>query len=389
LKKLAIITTHPIQYYAPIFQVLHERGNIELKVFYTWGKDACKKHDPGFGKSIEWDLPLLDGYPFEWIQNTASDPGSHHYKGIKNPSLIKQVSIWQPDAVLVFGWAYQSHLTAMRYFHTKLPVYFRGDSTLLDDKKNLRSVLKSIFLKWVYGFTDHAFYVGTQNKKYFKKYGLKESQLTFAPHAADNLRFEKNRSAEAAEIRDQLGVGVNDLLVLYAGKFEEKKNPGILLQAFIELNNPDVRLLFVGNGILEINLKSQISNLKSDNIHFIDFQNQTQMPVIYQACDLFCLPSKGPAETWGLAVNEAMACGKAILVSDQVGCAADLIKPGENGFIFKSGNLADLKEKLEHLTECKTTLKAYGKRSQEIISEWNFSAIASALENQLNNEPER
>jgi glycosyltransferase involved in cell wall biosynthesis len=123
-----------------------------------------------------------------------------------------------------------------------------------------------------------------------------------------------------------------------------------------------------------------------DNIHFMDFQNQSSMPVIYQVCDLFCLPSKGPGETWGLAVNEAMACGKAVLVSDKVGCAIDLVKENQNGAIFKNENADDLISCLKTLTQSKSLLNEYGKRAEQIIQNWNFLKIAEAIENQLINE---
>ncbi|MNI79776.1 UDP-D-galactose:(glucosyl)lipopolysaccharide-1,6-D-galactosyltransferase [compost metagenome] len=121
-------------------------------------------------------------------------------------------------------------------------------------------------------------------------------------------------------------------------------------------------------------------------IHFLDFQNQTAMPVVYQACDLFCLPSQGPGETWGLAVNEAMAAGKAVLVSDKVGCAADLVKPMINGAIFKSGDLADLKQKLKTLTENKTKLAQMGLASHQIIQDWSFEKQVKAIVNSILNK---
>jgi hypothetical protein len=102
--RLAIITTHPIQYYAPVFKLLNEAQQINIIVFYTWGQKATEKFDPGFGKNIDWDIPLLQGYDYEWVKNTSTDPGSHHFKGIINPELIARVNTWQPDALLVFGW---------------------------------------------------------------------------------------------------------------------------------------------------------------------------------------------------------------------------------------------------------------------------------------------
>ncbi len=187
--RLAIITTHPIQYYAPVFKLLHDRGKIDSKVFYTWGEKAINNYDPGFDTTISWDLPLLSGYPYEWVKNTSSDPGSHHFKGIITPDLIANIEAWQPDAVLIYGWAYHSHLKILRHFKNRLPVYFRGDSTLLDQPGRLKKYLKELFLKWIYTHVDFAIYTGTNSKAYFKKYGLKEKQLIFAPHAIDNQRF--------------------------------------------------------------------------------------------------------------------------------------------------------------------------------------------------------
>jgi glycosyltransferase involved in cell wall biosynthesis len=383
LKKLAIITTHPIQYYAPVFKLLNQRKRINIKVFYTWGQTSLQKHDPGFGKQVEWDIPLLEGYDYEWAINTSPRPGSHHSKGIINPGLIAQIGAYQPDAILIFGWNYHSHLKAMRYFKNKVPVYFRGDSTLLDEQGGLKSLLKTIYLKWVYRHIDHAFYVGTNNKAYFKKYGLKDKQLSFAPHAVDNDRFATSRQVEVTELRKNVGIGIQDRVILFAGKFEEKKMPQLLLNAFLLINNQALHLLFVGNGVLEDQLRKQAAG--HANIHFLNFQNQSYMPVIYQACDLFCLPSKGPGETWGLAVNEAMACGKAVLVSDQCGCAVDLVTK-TNGIICKSGDIDEITLGLKKITANTTDLKAMGRQSALLIKDWKFEHIAAAIENKLLNE---
>jgi glycosyltransferase involved in cell wall biosynthesis len=379
--QLAIITTHPIQYYAPVFKLLHERQQINIKVFYTCGANMPHLHDEGFGVKITWDIPLLEGYPYEWVNNTAANPGSHHFKGIINPGLIDQVNAFKPDALLVIGWSYSGHLKAMRYYKNKIPVFFRGDSTLLDEKPGIKNILRYALLKWVYKHVDHAFYTGTNNKAYFKKYGLQDNQLSFAPHAVDNDRFAIDRAAEVQLFKQQLGIPETDIIILFAGKFQEKKDPELLLNAFITLKKAQVHLLFAGDGHLANTLKLKAQGHK--NIHFIDFQNQTYMPVIYQACDLFCLPSKGPGETWGLAVNEAMAGKKAVLVANKCGCAVDLVKKEINGDIFKSANSDDLVNCLNYLTESKTLLQSYGEQSFLMIQDWNFLNTVKAIEDKL------
>jgi len=379
--RLAIVTTHPIQYYAPVFKLLADK--IDVKVFYTWGSEAMEKFDPGFGKAISWDIPLLDGYSYEWVKNTAPNPGSHHFKGIINPNLINQIKFWQADAVLVYGWAYDSHLKTIRHFKNKIPVYFRGDSTLLDVKTGAKQLLRSLFLRWVYGHINHAFYVGSNNCAYFKKYGLKGRQLSFAPHAIDNNRFAAEKDEEASRIRSDLGIKPADTLILFAGKFEEKKSPLLLLNAFLTLNMPNTHLLFVGNGVLEGALKTAAS--KNIHVHFINFQNQLAMPALYQACNLFCLPSQGPGETWGLAVNEAMAAGKPVLVSDKCGCAADLVNPGVTGEIFETGNISSLTKKLHSLVGDKNRLTILGQNAKVEIANWSFNKQADAMISIINN----
>ncbi|WP_304062842.1 glycosyltransferase family 4 protein [Pedobacter glucosidilyticus] len=404
LKKLAIITTHPIQYYAPLFQLLAKETN--LTVFYTWGEGSLKKLDPGFNRVIEWDIPLLEDYPYQFLKNESKYPGSHHFKGIINPNLIEHIEEFNPDAIILIGYAYQSHLQVLRHFKGKTPLWFRGDSTLLDKDAGWKKYIKSIYLKWVYSHVDLAFYVGTANKAYFKKYGLKERQLVFAPHAIDSGRFAENRAEEAAVLRKKLHIRPEDVLILFAGKLEPKKDPELLLDAFIEMikskkamHNEKSHLLFVGNGILEESLKLKVESLKREaksesldnnwtsaslinSIHFMGFQNQQMMPVLYQACDVFCLPSKGPGETWGLAVNEAMASGKAVILANKVGCAADLVKENINGFVFEAHRKSQLTAILDKLE--KNHLEKMGLASKEIIKQWSFEKQVSSILNKLN-----
>lgn len=385
MKKLAIIITHPIQYYAPLFKLLAQK--INLKVFYTIGdQENQNQFEPGFGHEIRWDIPLLEGYPFKFVKNIATKPNSHAFNGIINPTLNDCIANFNPDAILIYGWSYRSHLHAIRHFKGQIPVWFRGDSTLLDNASAIKELLRKRVLKWVYASVDKAFYVGTASKAYFLRAGLKPTQLIFAPHAIDNQRFSAERSAEASQIRNSMGIAVNDILILFVGKLEEKKNPMLLLKAFLNITQSNLHLAFAGNGILKKALEaaSTLDTKNSSRIHFLDFQNQQKMPALYQACDLCCLPSQGPGETWGLVVNEAMAAGKAVLVSSKVGCAIDLVQQQTNGAIFESGNLSDLTEKLQLLTKDKNTLHAMGMKSQSIIANWNFSKQVEAFINQLN-----
>jgi len=357
-KKLAIVCTHPIQYYVPLFQQLASK--VCLMVFYSERENNNSKYDPGFRKKIKWDIPMLNGYP-------------HAFPG---RDIIAQLEIFNPDKILIYGWPFHRHLKIIRYFKGK--IWFRGDSIVPEQESRLKTTFKSLLLKWVYGHVDKVFYVGTQNKFYFQKYGLREEQLIFAPHAVDNARFGHINRQQSLAIRRQLRVPEEDILILFAGKFNRNKNPGILLSAFCNLDLSHVHLLFVGDGDLKQKLKQDIRGLP--RVHILPFQNQTAMPAIYQASDLFCLTSI--KETWGLSVNEAMAAGKAILIADSVGCATDLVGP-ENGRVFNCNSLADLQKKLCELTIDKARLLKYGQRSKSIIQDWSVAQQVQTLLREL------
>ena len=382
-KRLAIISSHPIQYNAPLFILLSHSELIDLKVFYTFSQGKEQVFDKDFGKQIKWDIPLLEGYSYEFAENISSRPGLDHFRGIINPGLTKAIAQWKPDAILVYGWNYHSHLKVMRHFKGRVPVYFRGDSTLLDEQGGMKSILRRILLKWIYSHVDGAFFVGTNNKKYFLAHGFKEEELFFAPHAIDVRRFsiDKELEEKATIKREELGIGKDETVILFAGKFEPKKDPLSLVRAFKKHEKAGVRLLLVGNGILEDELRKLAGNDR--RILFLPFQNQSAMPAVYAMADLFVLPSQGPGETWGLAVNEAMAAGKAILASNKVGCSADLIREGRNGYVFEAGNLTDLEKKLSDLLSSTDILREMGRNSREMISSWSYEHVCKSIVDQV------
>lgn len=337
MTRIAIVTTHPIQYNAPLFTRLAAEPGIELMVFYTWSQSkAGGKYDPDFGRTIEWDIPLMEGYPFRFVDNVATRPGSDHFRGVDNPTLIRELSDWRPDAIILYGWAFRSHLACLRHFSGKVPILFRGDSTLLDERSGLKKWLRRIFLTWVYRHVDIGLCVGQHNRAYYLAHGLKPGQLVNAPHTIDNERFSADnelRSAAAREQRRALGIADHEHVLLFVGKLEAKKDPAFLLKLLDALDDPTFHVIFVGNGHLEGALKEKAFG--NPRVHFLGFRNQRAMPETYRIGDVLVLPSRWN-ETWGLAVNEAMACGRTVLVSDRVGCAPDLVLHGQTGWIFRA-----------------------------------------------------
>lgn len=386
--RLAIVTTHPVQYYAPVFRELAGAGAVVPHVFYGWtGAASGEALDRGFGTSFEWDIPLLEGYDHTFVPNVSGDPGTHHFGGINGPSLVSEIEAWAPDAVLVYGWNYRSHLRALRHFHGRLPVLFRGDSTLTDEGRGLKSAARTLvrrgFLRWVYRHVDLALYVGQRNREYFRAHGLSEAQLAWAPHSVENARFEEGPNVryeeEASAWRMDLGIGPADRAILFAGKLESKKAPEVLLDAYQRAfsaidERRQVHLLFVGTGPMDDLLRARAE--ADPRVHFLGFQNQSRMPVAYRLGDVFALPSRGPGETWGLAVNEAMACGRPVVVADPVGCAPDLVDIA-NGAVVPADNASALASALQRVL---SDAGAMGDVSARRIAAWSIPEQARRIE---------
>ena len=383
MKRIAILSSHPIQYNAPLFALLAKELKIDLMVFYTWGEQSMgAKFDPDFGKTIEWDIPLLEGYSYTFIQNTSKDPGSHHFKGIINPSLNQEIECWGADIVWVWGWAFDSHLKALRYFKGKIPIWFRGDSTLLDEPIgfSIKKLARRLFLTWVYSHVDKSFYVGTNNKAYFKKHGLKEKQLVYAPHSIDNDRYTDlngKKSISSIEWKKELGFLEDDIVLLFAGKFEFKKNPIFIWELSKHISATNIKFLMVGNGILESLLKTKTKN--DSRFVFLEFQNQSKMPLLYRLADIFILPSLGPGETWGLAINEALSSGTKVLASHFCGGAIDLINH-QNGLRFNPKT--ELKKALNFI-ESYSLINESNKQKTSLISGHTYLEIIDSIKSQI------
>ncbi|HTW74426.1 MAG TPA: glycosyltransferase family 4 protein [Steroidobacteraceae bacterium] len=383
--KLAIICSHPIQYYAPLFCSLATRAELELQVFYTWSqRSAGAAYDTGFAREFAWDVPLLQGYPYRFVANIARRAGTDHFFGLRNPELIPAIEAWKPHAVLIFGWPYYSHLQSLCHFKGRIPVLFRGDSTLLDPVSPLRRSARRAVLRWIYRHIDIAIAVGQSNRDYYLWCGVPSSRVLFAPHAVDIDRFadDGGQQRERADSwRLRLGIAPEEVAIVFAGKFQPKKDPLLLLQAYGCMRDADrqaAHLIFVGDGVLEGRLRERAS--RHSNVHFLPFQNQSVMPAVYRLGDLFVLPSRGPGETWGLALNEAMASGRAVIAGSRVGAARDLVRDGTTGWTFPSGDLPALASVLAAaLALGRQGLHAVGAEGRRLIGSWSMAECAAGI----------
>lgn len=377
--RVAFIVTHPVQYYVPLYRRLAARPGFAVRVFFTWhGGDAT--HDPEFGRTVAWDVPLRDGYDVEVVPNTARDPGSHRFGGIRNPGLAARVLAWRPDAVVLTGYAYASHLAALwKLSRAGVPVLFRGDSHLLGRGQDRWWFAKRLLLRAVYARCAKVLWVGTHNRRYFEACGVPAGKLAPCPHTIDTARFlEPDAAHEAAARawRRELGIADDACVVLFAGKFSAVKRPLEFIDAALAADDPRLVLVLAGDGPLRADVERRAAAAPG-RVRVLPFQNQSRMPVVYRLGDLVALPSAG--ETWGLAVNEALACGRPVLVSDRVGCAADLVREGANGFVFPHADWARCTKLLREAAAAPERLAALRTQARAGAAAFDTVAAESAL----------
>jgi glycosyltransferase involved in cell wall biosynthesis len=371
-RRLAIVVSHPIQYYAPLYQRLAQRDDVAIKVFFTWHAGQLAVQDRGFKTDVAWDIPLTEGYDFELVPNASRTPGTHWFFGLRNPSLVQRVTAWRPDGVHITGWAWLSHLMALRAFNRKgMPTLFRGDSHLLDTcQSGLRWSVKRTLLKRVFTWPTTFLVTGAANRAYYEAFGVEPDRLFPCPHSIDVGRFAGPADVleeEAARWRYQLGITRDQCVLLFAGKFERKKKPLELMRAVRALIKSEPVLVMVGSGELEAEVKTLAASDR-ERFRVLPFQNQSRMPLVYRLGDLVVLPSAF-GETWGLAVNEALGCGRPVLVSDRVGCAADVVD-ASCGWVFSWADPSALVRMLNKILEDRNKLFEMGRNAAKRA--WSF-----------------
>ena len=381
--RLAVVVSHPIQYYAPWFAQLAAEPDLTLHVFHLWDFGTHQRFDPGFGQTLQWDVPLLEGYPSSFVANVARSPGTHHFLGLNNPTLVPELLAWHPDAVLLFGYTSLTHLRLLldpRLW--RIPLLLRGDSHHLARSVGVRPALAGLLRRLLFRRFAAALAVGQANAAYLRASGIPSDRIVHAPHAVDNDRFQAaapQAEADAQRWRLELGIAPDAPVVLFAGKFEAKKRPQDLLAAFAALQHPTAVLVLLGAGALHESLREQAASLPAAQVRFIGFQNQASMPRAYALADVVVLPSAGNAETWGLCLNEAMNLARPVIASSHVGGALDLVLPGRTGWTFPAGDVHALQACLADALADPARLRAMGRAARDHIAGFSYTQATAGL----------
>jgi glycosyltransferase involved in cell wall biosynthesis len=387
--RLAYVVSHPIQYQAPLLRFIAAQPDIDLTVFFQSDSALRGQFDPGFGRVVQWDVPLLNGYRHEFLPALGR-------RDVISGQLPLSYGIGARlrrgafDAVWVHGYARAFNWQAMLAAKMAgLKVFVRDDVTEAGKERGwARRAAKQVFCRVLAQIADGFLATGTANADYYRANGIPARQIFLLPYAVDNAFFAA-LAAEAApnreRLRASLGLEPGRPIILFVAKFQAVKRPNDLLRAYERVakvtGEKPPYLLFIGEGVMRPALEAEVAVRGLTGVRFLGFRNQTELPAFFDLCDVFVLPSGG--DRWGLVVNEAMAVGRAVVVTDKVGCAPDLVKPGVNGFAVGTGDIRALAEALRDITRSPERSRTMGAASREIIGKWSFREDIEGLRRAL------
>jgi glycosyltransferase involved in cell wall biosynthesis len=383
--RILIVNSHPIQYFVPLYRSIQEAG-ANVTVLY------CSKHglegetDKEFGVSVKWDIPILEGYTPAFFKNYSFKSSVYGFLGLINFGLIPYLFKAPRSVLIVYGWGYFSYWLAIIFGklagHT---ICVRGDTNNISEgqRAGLRFRLRKFVLgKILFRMVDYCLYIGNENKQFYQSNEVPEIKLGFSPFSVDNNRFRKFNEKwknNLDELKKSLGLPLNKKIILFSGKFISIKRPLDLLKAFRQCRyKDDAALVFMGEGDLRKDMEAYIEKNNLNNVLLTGFVNQSKVSEYYAVSSILIMCSEKDA--WGLSVNEAMNFSMPIILSDTVGSASDLVEEGKNGYVYPSGDVSALAEKMDMLLSASPEkLEEMGAYSKRIIDRYSYDENIKTL----------
>jgi len=392
--RLAYLVSHPIQYQAPLLRRISRESDIDLTVLF--GSDFSVKgyRDQGFGVGVKWDVPLLDGYNHVFLPKIR-DGQDVTFATPMNRGIVSQLrgtgSASAFDALWVHGYATVNAMHGILAANALgIPVLLRAESWLRDrGRSSVKLALKNIFFACLKQMIAGVLPIGTLNANYWRHYFGDDVPQFLMPYAVDNAYFsERTREARSgrASLQTELGLDPRRPVILFASKLQSRKLCNHLIEAYARLapsrgTEPEPYLIIVGDGEERAALERQAAATGLSSIRFCGFRNQSELPRFFDLATVFVLPSRH--EPWGLIINEVMNAARPVIVSDDVGCAPDLIEDGVNGCIYPVGDVGALENSLRRVLDTPGVAEAMGQRAYERIQSWSFVEDIQALRRAL------
>jgi len=381
--RVLAVATHPVQYMTPLFRRMAAHPSLDFQVAYCTLRGAEAGHDPEFGASIQWDVPVLDGHDWTHVPNRGS--GAESFFGFYNPALWKLIRGGNFDAVLCFvGYVRATFwIACLASKFSKTAFIFGADATSLTprDGRNWKIPIKKFFWPRLFRLADQVIVPSSDGRDFMCSLGIPRDRVSLTGDCVDNdWWMAQSQQVDRAAVRASWGVSPDDVVIVFSAKLQQWKRPLDLLRAFAKAGLPSTHLLYAGSGPLLAQLQSEAASLGvASRVRFLGFVNQSQLPAVYTAADLLILPSE--FEPFGLVVNEAMCCGCAAAASDRCGATRDLVAPVSPDLVFRCGDIDALAELMRKNTADSARLRDLGRAGLAYVQTWSPERnIASAVE---------
>jgi glycosyltransferase involved in cell wall biosynthesis len=382
--RIAVVNTHPVQYFAPLYSYLNKDKNIEITCFYCSSFGLKPSMDRQFGKKIKWDIDLLDGYKSIFLSNS----NINGFFSLINLNLIFKIKKQKFDVVWIHGYNYFSLILVFIICKfKKIPIMFRGETHLELKKSYIRQKLHNLFVYFFFRKIDKFLSIGSKNKNYYSSYGVNKNKIFEVPYTIDNDRYmslsNNYDEIKKIELKNELNINLDAKVILFASKFMKRKHPELLVESALRLKKYgyNFHLLMLGDGELREDLENFVKQNNLSNCTFTGFINQSEIPKYYSISDIFVLPSEN--EPWGLVVNEAMCAGLPIILNKEIGCTDDLLYENINGLKIDINNKSSLENALKSLLKNHKQIDQMSLNSKKIIKDWNFEKCKKGIINAL------
>lgn len=379
---VAAVTSHPVQYQAPLFRQLAAHPCVDLTVFYGDDRSVAGEIDREFGLRVQWDRPLLDGYRSVILTRRADRLGAARRLAAEARIIAH---LWRGHFDAVFIHSYATALSMLAYagaLLSRTPVLLRTESERLRPRRGVIAALKELVLRPLFAMTAGVLVIGKANRAFYDHYGVARRRHFSTPYSVDNDFFVgQRRLVEASRdgLRAAHGWSAEAMVVGFSGKLIPRKGVDTLIDAVASLQKEGlaVGLLIVGDGPLRQALEKRVRSLSLKWTVFAGFRNQSHLAASYICMDAFVLPSR--FETWGLVLNEAMVFGLPVLATDRVGGSLDLIDHGRNGYVFEMGDIKGLTDALRSIAMSPAARRELGERSEAIVQGYSYEACVRGI----------
>ena len=380
--KLALLLSHPIQYHAPLLARLAARPEVDPTVFFMSDLGLKPSYVQGYGETIQWDRPLLEGYRSVFLRNRSPKPDAGSPFSKIHPGFLRELRRGHFDALFLHGYASATEWLAFAAARAMgLPVLFHGDVVVDSPKLLTESQLaRDTFRKRWCGGIDAALAMSSRAREFYAHYGVPPEKVFWVPLCVDNEYFMA-RAAELRprrdELRRELGLDPSRPVILFVAHMREKKRPMDLVLAHERMKVP-ASLVLVGGGPLFEEVRAYCASRGLAHVFPVGAKNQTELPRYYAAADAFALVS-GPGEVTPLVIHEAMCFSLPLVLSDAIPSTIDFLRPGENGATFPWGNVDRIAETLDGVLADEPRRIAMGQASRAIIAGWTYDAAVDGI----------